>query len=230
MDRTGLYSIHIYLVTAELDWIEFTVARIRTGLDCFKRIDVILCCEVTARVDCGFRAANHQSGRAATNCISHEKFHVSRGRWSVYQICKMCFPAIGSSLLHIVNTSLRTGIVTDSWKLSIIHPIPKAATGTSSALTNFRPISIVPIIAKIVERAVQEQLYSYFNDNHLFNASQHGFRAHHSAETALLCLTDKVYHAMDSGHVSLLVLLDLSKCFDAIMIENMILTMSRYLF
>ena len=86
---------------------------------------------------------------------------------------KMCFTTIGSSLLRIVNSSLRTGTVPDSWKLSIIHPVPKA--GSSSDLTNFRPISIVPTIAKIVERVVQEQLYVYFNDNHLFNVNQHGF-------------------------------------------------------
>ena len=127
---------------------------------------------------------------------------------------KMCFTTIGSSLLRIVNSSLRTGTVPDSWKLSIIHPVPKA--GSSSDLTNFRPISIVPTIAKIVERVVQEQLYVYFNDNHLFNVNQHGFRAQHSTETALLCLTDKVHHAMDSGHLSLLVMLDLSKCFDVV--------------
>ena len=83
-------------------------------------------------------------------------------------------------------------------------------------MSNFRPISIVPTIAKIVERIVQEQLYSYFNIHHLFNANQHGFRAQHSTETALLCLTDKVHHAMDSGNISLLVLLDLSKCFDVV--------------
>ena len=127
---------------------------------------------------------------------------------------KMCFPTIGSSLLRIVNTSLRTGTVPDSWKVSLIHPIPKA--GNSSDLSNFRPISIVPTIAKVVERIVQEQLYRYFNGNHLFNANQHGFRSQHSTETALLSLTDKVHHAMDSSHISLLVLLDLSKCFDVV--------------
>ena len=127
---------------------------------------------------------------------------------------KMCLPSVGSCILRIVNTSLRTGTVPDSWKVSLIHPVPKA--GSSSDLTNFRPISIVPTIAKIVERIVQEQLSGYFNDNHLFNANQHGFRAQHSTETALLCPTDKVHQAIDSGYISLLVMLDLSKCFDVV--------------
>ena len=133
---------------------------------------------------------------------------------AVSSIIKLCLPSVGSCLLRIVNTSLRTGIIPDSWKVSIIHPVPKASN--SRDLTNFRPISIVPTIAKIVERVVQEQLFSYFNDNHLFNVSQHGFRAQHSTETALLCLTDKVCQAMDSGHIALLVMLDLSKCFDVV--------------
>ena len=54
------------------------------------------------------------------------------------------------------------------------------------------------------------------SDNHLFSSSQHGFRPHHSTETALLSVTNRIFSNMDRGHVSLLCLLDLSKCFDVI--------------
>ena len=77
---------------------------------------------------------------------------------------KLCFRLLARVSCALL-TPVSKGTVPDSWKVSIIHPIPKA--GSSSDVTNFRPISIVPSIAKIVERVVQEQLYSYFEDNHL---------------------------------------------------------------
>ena len=82
--------------------------------------------------------------------------------------------------------------------------------------SNYRPISIVPIMTKIVERVVQRQLFDYMSRNHLLSSSQHGFRPRHSIETALLSVTNRIFSNMDRGHVSLLCLIDLSKCFDVI--------------
>ena len=77
-------------------------------------------------------------------------------------------------------------------------------------------ISIVPVIAKIVERAVHHQLYDYLSSNHLLSSSQHGFRPRHSTETGLTTISDHILSANDRGEISLLCLLDLSKCFDVI--------------
>ena len=72
------------------------------------------------------------------------------------------------------------------------------------------------MIAKIVERAVHQQLYDYLSSNHLLSSSQHGFRPRHSTETALTTISDHILSANDRGEISLLCLLDLSKCFDVI--------------
>ena len=74
----------------------------------------------------------------------------------------------------------------------------------------------MPTIAKIIERVVFEQLSYYFTTHHLFSPNQHGFRANHSTDTALLSVTDSVFSAMDQSNVTLLCLLDCSKCFDVI--------------
>ena len=124
------------------------------------------------------------------------------------------FPAIGDVILHIVNSCLIQSDIPDPWKHSIIHPIFKS--GNSSDPSNFRPISLVPVITKIVERLVHRQLYNYLSYNHLLSPSQHGFRPHHSTETALLSVSDHILAATDRGEVSLLCLIDLSKCFDVI--------------
>ena len=74
------------------------------------------------------------------------------------QMIRTCFDAVGWVLLHLVNSSITQSDVPESWKHSLVHPIHKS--GNHSDPSNFRPISIVPVIAKIVERAVHQQLYS----------------------------------------------------------------------
>ena len=126
----------------------------------------------------------------------------------------MCIDSLCHVLSHIVNSSVTSHTVPDSWKLTLVHPIPKAAK--SDDFGRYRPISILTTIAKITERVVSEQLYSYFTTHHLFSPNQHGFRTNHSTDTALLTLTDHVFHAMDQREVTLLCLLDCSRCFDCI--------------
>ena len=130
------------------------------------------------------------------------------------RILKLAFNSISHVLLFLVNSCITTNDVPSSWKHSLIHPIHK--TGDPSNPSNFRPISILPVIAKIVERAVQRQLYYYLSSNHLLAPTQHGFRPRHSTETALTCISDHLLSATDSGKISLLCLIDLSKCFDVI--------------
>ena len=127
---------------------------------------------------------------------------------------RLSFDAIGGVFLHLLNSSLSYAEVPDSWKHSLVYPIHKS--GDPSDPSNFRPISIVPVFAKIVERAVHQQLYNYLSQNHLLSSSQHGFRHRHSTETALISITDQILSANDRGEISLLCLLDLSKCFDVI--------------
>ena len=128
---------------------------------------------------------------------------------------KKCFDAVSHVILCLVNTSLVTGTVPKSWKLSVIQPIYKGS-GVLTDPSNFRPISLVPCLAKIIERIVHGQLNAYFSTHHLFSDTQFGFRRNHSTETALIQVTDSILNGMDNGKISLLVLLDLSKCFDVV--------------
>ena len=129
-------------------------------------------------------------------------------------IIRASFDGIGMVFLHLVNSSISLSDVPSSWKHSLVSPIHKS--GDSSNPSNYRPISIVPVIAKIVERAVHQQVYHYLSQNHLLSPSQHGFRPLHSTETALISISDQILSANDRGEMSLLCLLDLSKCFDVI--------------
>ena len=130
------------------------------------------------------------------------------------RILKLCFGSIGHVLLYIINSCLTSCDFPASWKHSTVHPIHK--TGDPSNPSNFRPISIVPAFAKLVEKVVQRQVYTYMSENHLFSPSQHGFRSHLSTETALLTVSDHILAATGRQELTLLCLLDLSKCFDVI--------------
>ena len=137
-----------------------------------------------------------------------------------------CFDAIGPILVHIVNACLTSCDFPDTWKHSLVHPIFKS--GDPALVSNYRPISIVPIMAKTVERLVQRQLYAYMSDNHLLAESQHGFRRRHSTETTLLSVTNRIFWNMDHSHISLLCLLDLSKCFDVLPHDQLLSKLQLY--
>ena len=81
---------------------------------------------------------------------------------------------------------------------------------------------------KIVERAIYQQLYHYLSHNHLLSPTQHGFRPRHSTETALLSVTDSILAATDRGGISMLCLVDLSKCFDVINHDILISKLKLY--
>ena len=163
---------------------------------------------------CGFRVAGVTLAELRRVAFSMKRSGACGPDGICIRVLLLCFDAIGPFLLHIVNSCLTLCDFPDSWKHSLVLPIFKS--GDPTIVSNYRPISLVPIMAKIVERVVQRQLSTYMSDNYLLSPSQHGFRPLHSTETALLSVTNRIFSNMDHGHVSLLCLLDLSKCFDVI--------------
>ncbi|KAF0295997.1 putative RNA-directed DNA polymerase from transposon X-element [Amphibalanus amphitrite] len=134
------------------------------------------------------------------------------------------FHGLGHIVLDVVNASLETGRVPASWKHAIITPIPKGKF-TASDPSRTRPISILPAITKIAERAVQLQLTEYLERHHLLSETQHGYRKRHSCETALHVVSDDVLRAMDSSEIAMV---DLSKCFDMVPHDFLIDKLSVY--
>ena len=129
-------------------------------------------------------------------------------------VIKTLMHRISSVLAHIVNVSFETGIFPDNWKKAIIKPIPKVTIPISAS--DYRPISLLPALSKIIEKLANKQIVYYLVKHDLLDPSQSAYKKNHSTQTALLKLTEDIYDAIDDSEITLLVLLDFSKAFDTV--------------
>ena len=106
---------------------------------------------------------------------------------------------------------------------STLNIIPIHKSGDIEEPTNFRPIILLPILSKILEKVILTQLTEYLENNNLLNESQYVFRNNSSTEQALLTVTEQIYKSFDKGKISLLVLLNLSKSFDSVVNHDLLL-------
>ena len=104
------------------------------------------------------------------------------------------------SLTSLFNISINIGCFPSTWKLAKISPLFKK--GSKQDPSNYRPISVLPTISKLPEKAVHMQLYSYLCDNNLLSQKQFGFRLNSSTVIASAMFTDKILPAMDKGELT----------------------------
>ncbi len=117
-------------------------------------------------------------------------------------------------LTIIINQSLKTGIFPDKLKIAPVIPLFKKDDDT--VFSNYRPISLLPAISKVFEKAIFIQTYKYFQSRNLFYKNQYGSRECHSIEFAALELVDRIIQEMDNSETPYNVYFDLSKAFDTL--------------
>ena len=107
---------------------------------------------------------------------------------------------ISSLILHIINLSILSKKVPSCWKSVTLTPLHKEGDKTDPA--DYRPISILPVISKVLERVVHKQLYKYLSDNKVLSDAQLGFRKGYSTSTCVLNLVDTIFHNMSQGQLT----------------------------
>ena len=116
----------------------------------------------------------------------------------------------------IINISITNGIVPANMKEALIRPLLKKSNLDPQHLKNFRPVSNLSFVSKLVERVVYEQLMDHVANTGKLEDLQSAYRSDHSTESALLKVKTDLLDAMEKQKVTCLVLLDLSAAFDTV--------------
>ena len=130
------------------------------------------------------------------------------------RLLKLAAPCIVEDITFICNNSISSSCFPDKWKEAKVSPLHKS--GPLEEVNNYRPISVLPVLSKVLERHVSDSLTVYLNENSLLHKTQSGFRSHHSCETALNFMTDSWLNALDKGEMIGVVLVDFKKAFDLV--------------
>ena len=129
-------------------------------------------------------------------------------------VLKLPLPFIEDSLAFMFNTSIQTSMFPDSWKIARVTPIYK--NGDRADKSNYRPISVLPVISRLFENFVTNEVYQHMEDTGLFSSGQSAYLRLHSTVTHLLKSKDDWYNGLDLGKLVGLVFIDLKKAFDTV--------------
>ena len=127
---------------------------------------------------------------------------------------KIAADVIAGPLHHIITLSILQRRFPACWKYGKIIPLHKKDCLLQAK--NYRPVTILSPLSKVLERIVFEQMYGYFTRNQIFHPNLHGYRKNRSTQTAMIQMHDRWVRAAAAGQVSGVVLLDLSAAFDLV--------------
>lgn len=131
-------------------------------------------------------------------------------------LVKKCVDSLVPVVTKIINLSLTSGEIPQCFKVAKVTPLIKKKSLDKESHKNYRPVSLLCFLSKLLERCVMAQLQDYLTMHNLYTCTQSAYRAGHSTETALLKVQNDVLQAIDQHQEAVLVLLDLSAAFDTI--------------
>ena len=142
-------------------------------------------------------------------------------------LLRMSALVIAPALTHIFNLSLYHGIIPNDCKMARITPVFRNK-GTKHDPNNYRPITVVATVAKILEKYVKSHIMNHLITNNLLSTSQSAYIKNHSTQTALLYMIDKCMSSINNQKINLICSLDLSKGFDTLNREILLYKLSQY--
>ena len=144
------------------------------------------------------------------------------------EIIKKAIDLVALPMATIINKSLDEGLVPESMKKAIIKPILKEPALDPDQISNYRPVSNLSFLSKILEKIVNVQLERHLETNNLLDPSQSAYRKNHSTETVLVKVLNDILLALDRGHATILAMVDVSAAFDAVDHERLLERHNQY--
>ena len=129
-------------------------------------------------------------------------------------------------LCHIINVSFSSGIFPETLKVAKVLPLHKG--GSSQELNNFRPISLLSIFDKIIEKLMHKRLYEFLEQHNILFENQFGFRKNNSTIYALMEITEKIKESIDNGKFGCGIFIDLKKAFDTVNHKILLTKLEHY--
>ena len=142
------------------------------------------------------------------------------------KVYKNIIPDIIEPITYIVNLSLQSGIMPDLLKVAKVIPIFKKGDKMDPGC--YRPISILPILGKIIENFANEQLTGYIENNEILSNQQYGFRKNNSTTYLMINLFDRIFDSKSKGYKPAILFLDVKKAFDTVTHEILIEKLRHY--
>ena len=133
-------------------------------------------------------------------------------------------------ITHIINCSIESSVFATKWKIGKLLPLHKGKGLDPKDPHSYRPISLLPIMGKIVERVLQSQILGFMESSGQLNSNHHSYRKNHSTVTAMLDLSDKIFQGCDARKITTLITLDQSAAFDVLRHQTLLRKLSLYNF
>ena len=115
--------------------------------------------------------------------------------------------------LDLINETITNGVFPEVLKIAKVLPIFKK--GDKTNMTNYRPISLLPVLSKIVEKVLNKQITNKLDEYHLIDDNQYGFRTEHSTEDAVVKFVDQIERLLPNNKFVISIHIDVSKAFDS---------------
>ena len=125
-----------------------------------------------------------------------------------------------------MNTSFNTGVFPSDLKIVKVIPIHKG--GSTDDMNNYRPISLLSVFDKIMEKLMHKRLYSFMEESNILYDKQFGFRKNNSTINALIEITEKIKESVDKGKFGCSIFIDLRKAFDTINHNSLLTKLEHY--